>query len=237
MKRILILALFFAVLLPGSDMFAQNKVQGGMVVRKLTYHKKEKKPKKQIPSVKQGFQQSVTAAFLMGIDADCYRGGIDYIAGYRFNNYFYAGAGIGLNYDIEGEWDYYSTKALDFYWMELRNMYSIPIYAHARAYLGKKRCQPFFAFSAGANIGFPTLTLGIMDSDGHQLVAEPVNNVTYLFEPAFGLDVRLTSRVSINLLLGFNIHGVPRIRMSDPTHAQIYQKGECDAAIKLGCTF
>ena len=173
----------------------------------------------------------------MGIDADCYRGEIDYIAGYRFNNYLFAGAGIGLNYDDEGEWDYYSTETSDFYWMELRNMYSIPIYAHARAYLGKKRFQPFFAFSAGANIGFPTLTLGIMDSDGHQLIAEPVNNVTYLFEPAFGLDVRLTSRVSINLLLGFNIHGVPRIRMSDPTHAQIYQKGECDAVIKLGCTF
>ena len=99
MKRILILALFFAMLLPGSDMFAQNKVQGGMVVRKLTYHKKEKKPKKQIPPVKPGFQQSVTAAFMMGIDADCYRGEIDYIAGYRFNNYLFAGAGIGLNYD------------------------------------------------------------------------------------------------------------------------------------------
>ena len=43
MKRILIFALFFAALLSGSSVIAQNKVQGGMVVRKLTYHQKEKK--------------------------------------------------------------------------------------------------------------------------------------------------------------------------------------------------
>ena len=236
MKRILVLALFFAVLLPCSDVFAQNKVQGGMVVRKYTYHKKEK-PKKVIEPVKTGFQQSVTAAFMMGIDADCYRGEIDYIAGYRFNNYLFAGVGIGLNYDDEGEWDYYSEKTTELYWAEPRNMYSIPLYAHARAYLGKKRCQPFFAFSAGANIGLPAMTIMLNDSDYCTLYSETIEFVTYLFEPAFGLDVRLKSSISINLQLGLTIHGAPRMRLSDSTHAQIYQKAECDAVIKLGCNF
>lgn len=237
MKRIFILALFFAVLLPSSDVLAQNKVQGGMVVRKYTYHKKEK-PKKKIEPVKTGFQQSVTAAFMVGIDADSYlRGEIDYIAGYRFNNNFFAGAGIGLNYDDEGNWDHYSEKTTELYWAEPRNMYSIPLYAHVRAYMGKKRFQPFFAFSAGANIGFPSLTIDMLDSNNIYLCSETINNVTYLFEPAFGLDVRLKSNISINLQLGLTIHGAPRMRLSDSTHAQIYQKAECDAVIKLGCTF
>ena len=237
MKRILVLALFFAVLLPCSDVFAQNKVQGGMVVRKLTYHKKEKKPKKKIEPVKPGFQHSVTAAFMMGIDADCYRGEIDYIAGYRFNNNLFAGVGIGLNYDDEGSWDSYSGKTTELYWAEPRNMYSIPLYAHARVYMGKKRCQPFFAFSAGANIGLPAMTIMLNDSDYCTLYSETIEFVTYLFEPAFGLDVRLKSSISINLQLGLTIHGAPRMRLSDSTHAQIYQKAECDAVIKLGCNF
>ena len=235
MKRILILALFFAVLLPGSDMFAQNKVQGGMVVRKLTYHKKEKKPKKKIEPVKPGFQHSVT---LIGCtDFDYFRGEIDYIYGYRFNNRFFAGAGIGLNYADDGNWDGYSVRTTDFDDYELRNQYSIPLYAHARAYLGKKRCLPFFAFSAGAKFGLPAMTIMLNDSDHCTLYSETIEFVTYLFEPAFGLDVRLTSRMSINLQLGATIYGVPRLRFSDSTHAQIYQKGTCDIAIKLGCTF
>ena len=235
MKRILILALFFAVLLPGSDMFAQNKVQGGMVVRKLTYHKKEKKPKKKIEPVKPGFQHSVT---LIGCtDFEYFRGEIDYIYGYRFNNRFFAGAGIGLNYADDGNWDYYDVRTTEFDDYELRNQYSIPLYAHARAYLGKKRCLPFFAFSAGAKFGLPAMTIMLNDSDGCTLYSETIEFVTYLFEPAFGLDVRLTSRASINLQLGATIYGVPRLRFSDSTHAQIYQKATCDFAIKLGCTF
>ena len=235
MKRILVLALFFAVLLPCSDVFAQNKVQGGMVVRKLTYHKKEKKPKKKIEPVKPGFQHSVT--LMGGTDFDYFRGEIDYIYGYRFNNRFFAGAGIGLNYDDNGNWDYYDVRTRDFDDYELRNQYSIPLYAHARAYLGKKRCLPFFAFSAGAKFGLPAMTIMLNDSDHYTLYSETIEFVTYLFEPAFGLDVRLTSRASINLQLGATIYGVPRLRLSDSTHAQIYQKATCDFAIKLGCTF
>ena len=234
MKRILVLALFFAVLLPCSDVFAQNKVQGGMVVRKLTYHKKEKKPKKKIEPVKPGFQHSVT--LMGGTDFDYFRGEIDYIYGYRFNNRFFAGAGIGLNYDDDGDWDDYDVRTTDFDDYELRNMYSIPLYAHARAYLGKKRCLPFFAFSAGAKFGLPVKIM-LNDSDDCTLYSETIEFVTYLFEPAFGLDVRLTSRASINLQLGATIYGVPRLRLSDSTHAQIYQKATCDFAIKLGCTF
>ena len=238
MKRLLIIVFLFSFLLPGCfELIAQGSVQGGMVIQTTTVHKKkkEKKPKKEIEPVKPGFQHSVT--LMGGTDFDYFRGEIDYIYGYRFNNYFFAGAGIGLNYDDNGNWDYYDVRTRDFDDYELRNQYSIPLYAHARAYLGKKRCLPFFAFSAGAKFGLPAMTIMLNDSDGCTLYSETIEFVTYLFEPAFGLDVRLTSRASINLQLGATIYGVPRLRLSDSTHAQIYQKAECDAVIKLGCTF
>ena len=238
MKRLLIIVFLFSFLLPGCfELIAQGSVQGGMVIQTTTVHKKkkEKKPKKEIEPVKPGFQHSVT--LMGGTDFDYFRGEIDYIYGYRFNNYFFAGAGIGLNYDDNGNWDYYDVRTRDFDDYELRNQYSIPLYAHARAYLGKKRCLPFFAFSAGAKFGLPAMTIMLNDSDGCTLYSETIEFVTYLFEPAFGLDVRLTSRASINLQLGATIYGVPRLRLSDSTHAQIYQKATCDFAIKLGCTF
>ena len=238
MKRLLIIVFLFSFLLPGCfELIAQGSVQGGMVIQTTTVHKKkkEKKPKKEIEPVKPGFQHSVT--LMGGTDFDYFRGEIDYIYGYRFNNYFFAGAGIGLNYDDNGNWDYYDVRTRDFDDYELRNQYSIPLYAHARAYLGKKRCLPFFAFSAGAKFGLPAMTIMLNDSDGCTLYSETIEFVTYLFEPAFGLDVRLTSRASINLQLGATIYGVPRLRFSDSTHAQIYQKTTCDFAIKLGCTF
>ena len=238
MKRLLIIVFLFSFLLPGCfELIAQGSVQGGMVIQTTTVHKKkkEKKPKKEIEPVKPGFQHSVT--LMGGTDFDYFRGEIDYIYGYRFNNYFFAGAGIGLNYDDNGNWDYYDVRTRDFDDYELRNQYSIPLYAHARAYLGKKRCLPFFAFSAGAKFGLPAMTIMLNDSDHCTLYSETIEFVTYLFEPAFGLDVRLTSRASINLQLGATIYGVPRLRLSDSTHAQIYQKATCDFAIKLGCTF
>jgi hypothetical protein len=238
MKRLLIIVFLFSFLLPGCfELIAQDSVQGGMVIQTTTVHKKkkEKKPKKEIEPVKPGFQHSVT--LMGGTDFDYFHGEIDYIYGYRFNNRFFAGAGIGLNYDDDGNWDYYDVRTTDFDDYELRNEYSIPLYAHARAYLGKKRCLPFFAFSAGAKFGLPAMTIMLNDSDDYTLYSETIEFVTYLFEPAFGLDVRLTSRASINLQLGATIYGVPRLRFSDSTHAQIYQKTTCDFAIKLGCTF
>ena len=220
MKRILILALFFAVLLPDSDMFAQNKVQGGMVVRKLTYHKKEKKPKKKIEPVKPGFQHSLAAAFNTEFD-DCFRGGLDYIAGYRFNRWLYAGVGLGLSFE-DGD-DYYYK-----YHDDIHPEFTVPLYLHAKAYinLANKRYAPFFALSTGVNIATDLeVDLGYI---------EEYYNPTYLFiEPAVGFDYRLTSKISAYLQLGLNVHSVSYINYSDSYE----NDAECDMSIKLGFVF
>ena len=238
MRRIYILALFFVVLLPNCAVLAQNKVQGGMVVRKLTYHKKEKKPKKtkkELLPVAKGIQQSVNVSFNY-IDEENYGGAIDYIVGYRFNNYFFAGAGVGLSYDDCGE-DNYLQSSICFSNYGLTNIISIPLYTHLRAYLGKKRFQPFVALSTGAIFGAHLTDLQIRTISGSVIYSDTFENITYLVEPMLGLDVRITSGLSLNLQLGLNIHGVPYLKLTDATHARIYQKTECDFAVKLGCTF
>ena len=214
MKRLLIIVFLFSFLLPGCfELIAQDSVQGGMVIQTTTIHKKkkEKKPKKEIEPVKPGFQHSIAAAFNTEFD-DCFRGGLDYIAGYRFNRWLYAGVGLGLSFE-DGD-DYYYYKYDD-----LRPEFTVPLYLHAKAYvnLANKRYAPFFALSTGVNIA---TDLEFRDE---------YYNPTYLFiEPAVGLSYRLTSKINTYLQLGMNLHGLSDIYDTYP---------EFDMSIKLGVEF
>lgn len=150
------------------------------------------------------------------------RVGIDYIGGYRFNNCLYAGAGVGLNVDTWGNWDYFtvSTHTLhevdDDWRYSIRNMYSIPVYAHFRAYMGKKRCQPFAALSAGAHVVFPTSSVQVEISYSGCVYDAVRYNSTYFFiEPMAGMDVRINQRISVSLQVGLNLHGVSYMKMKD----------------------
>ena len=214
MKRLLIIVFLFSFLLPGCfELIAQDSVQGGMVIQTTTIHKKkkEKKPKKEIEPVKPGFQHSLVAAFNTEFD-DCFRGGLDYIAGYRFNRWLYAGVGLGLSFE-DGD-DYYYYKYDD-----LRPEFTVPLYLHAKAYvnLANKRYAPFFALSTGVNIA--------TDLE----VRDEYYNPTYLFiEPAVGLSYRLTSKINTYLQLGMNLHGLSDLYDTYP---------EFDMSIKLGVEF
>ena len=209
MKRLLIIVFLFSFLLPGCfELIAQDSVQGGMVIQTTTIHKKkkEKKPEKEIEPVKPGFQHSLAAAFNTEFD-DCFRGGLDYIAGYRFNRWLYTGVGLGLSFENGYE---YKSKYI-------RPEFTVPLYLHAKAYvnLANKRYAPFFALSTGVNIA---TDLELRDGEYY--------NPTYLFiEPAVGFDYRLTSKISAYLQLGLNVHSVSSHYEND---------AECDMSIKLG---
>ena len=211
MKRLLIIVFLFSFLLPGCfELIAQDSVQGGMVVQTTTIHKKkkEKKPKKEIEPVKPGFQHSLAAAFNTEFH-DCFRGGLDYIAGYRFNRWLYAGVGLGLSFE----------NGNDYKARYIRPKFTVPLYLHAKAYvnLANKRYAPFFALSTGVNIA-----TDLKDSEEYY-------NPTYLFiEPAVGFDYRLTSKISAYLQLGLNVHSVSSHYEND---------AECDMSIKLGFVF
>ena len=221
MKRLLIIIFLFSFLLPGCfELIAQGSVQGGMVIQTTTVHKKkkEKKPKKEIEPVKPGFQHSLVAAFNTEFD-DCFRGGLDYIAGYRFNRWLYAGVGLGLSFE-DGD-DYYYYKYDD-----LRPEFTVPLYLHAKAYvnLANKRYAPFFALSTGVNIA--------TDLE----VRDEYYNPTYLFiEPAVGLSYRLTSKINTYLQLGMNLHGLSDLYDTRPNEYDTYP--EFDMSIKLGVEF
>ncbi len=244
MKRILIISFLLAFLLPECFVLnAQNSIQGGMTINTTTIYQK-KKEKKVLQPVKKGLQHTLTANYLTDFDG-CFRGGIDYIAGYRFNKWFYAGVGIGLSFEDETYWQKNEEgDALQrFYEGDyIHPGFTVPLYLHAKAYinLSNKRYAPFFAVSTGVNIAGP-IEVEYSRYDGYNSKTYYDNyNTTYLFfEPAVGFDYRLTSKISAYFQLGLNVHGISRMHEFDYTEEKVYceKDSECDMSIRLGFVF
>ncbi|MBQ8337236.1 MAG: hypothetical protein IJY44_06880 [Bacteroidaceae bacterium] len=205
--------------------------------------KKEKQSKtKELLPIKSGYQQTATIS-TMFTGKECLRYQIDYIGGYRINKNFFAGLGIGLNIQSHE----CKNSTITTYYAETGNVnhelfrpyVSIPLYAHLKAYVGKKRFLPFLALSAGVDIATPSKhKVHVTDSSGEPLYSITEIKTSSLFiEPMVGLDVRLSSQVSLNFQIGMNLHGVPWINFKDAAHIKIYKKAESDISFKLGCTF
>lgn len=246
MKRLVITIFLFLLFLPSCNvLMAQDKGFGGMVIETKKSDNIKNKGNKQVSlECKTGFQQSATFSVLSEFES-CFRFSIDYIAGWRFNKCLYAGIGAGVDFHaFYGNNDYISVlELMDEPGDDVRNGFTIPLYAHLRAYIGKKRWQPFVALSAGVDIAvsdnYVEIHTGswIGDDDSYFLYGGKCNMTSFFVEPMVGLDFRLSSLVNLNVQLGANMHGVTYLKMLDATHVRSYQKVEGDFAFKLGCTF
>lgn len=155
---------------------------------------KEKKPEKPLH-----YEQSIefTAATDFedkGGDRSIY--GLEYIGGVRFNNLFFLGAGIGINFhsfsdDLElpyqGGYAYYCPDAPE-------NLVSVPLYLHTRLYFTHTRCQPFFALSIGGQI------TGIKNAKG--LDDAYYNPSCFMLSPQLGVNYQLNDKTSMYLTVG-----------------------------------
>ena len=112
--------------------------------------------------------------------------GINMINGYRFNDYFYAGIGIGVSYHsgISSVFINKRTFQNDIF---RKDSYPVPIYAHLRTDLSKSGVRPFLTFNAGYTIDLNRHAPGLM------------------LEPAFGVEIPINVKQSILLSVGFNL--------------------------------
>ena len=240
MKRIFVIAIMFLLQFSFcATINAQYRVQGGMITKKVTVKKRHKK---QVSAVQAGFQQMASFGYYSEFD-NYHHLIIDYIGGYRLNNNFFAGIGLGLDFSAEGAhcedirtvqtgWDDYYDN--DFY----DAGFAMPLYLHARGYVGKKRCQPFVGLSAGTVIRMPGKeTTEIRDGGGAYLCRATFKTSTLFMEPMVGVDIRMNSKVSFNTQIGARIQGNPAFEVVDATHAVIKNRSLAHFSIKLGCTF
>lgn len=178
---------------------------------KETFGKGSKK-RRTFDPVKRGFQQSVSVGMdfdfgKTGNSSELYSVGLQYIAGYRAGNTVFIGAGTGVDVIL---WDDARSNNKYRYWSGKEKRFCptpsdamIPLFVHAKAYLSKTKCQPFFSLSAGAKFGFPTNHAYLAVWQGETIIHKERFSPTNLFaEPAFGLNFRASNRTSLYLQFG-----------------------------------
>jgi hypothetical protein len=134
-----------------------------------------------------GYEKSIEAGASIGVgDYSNKTFGISMINGYRFNNYLFAGVGVGIGYSnaLNGVNIKYGTT-------EYRtDAYLIPVFANIKANLTTGKVSPFFRL----NIGYTF--------DANQYLKDAPG---FMIEPAFGIDFNLDSKKAIYVLAGFNL--------------------------------
>ena len=172
-----------------------------------------------------GFESLVNFSYSMSTTESF--AGIDYMCGYRFNNLFFLGAGVGANMRMAGLSDWvYAWQATEL----SRGIFYIPLYAHFRAHLINRRCAPFLALSAGYNISMPqTLNL--------ELLPVEYNPSGAFVNPQIGVTYRIKPKLGIYLAAGFNASILPECVANTGYSATIEQKIKCSINVNLGISF
>lgn len=171
-----------------------------------------------------GFASVADFSFAIG---DEMYAGVEYIAGYRINNHYLVGLGLGANLGLGIE---NSTLCLGEYGKLSRGDYYFPVFAHFRANIINGRFSPYAALSAGVNIGMPqTLFL--------DLVKTKYNTLGAFINPQVGVSYRLTPKFGIFAAVGLNCFTAPECIENTGYSATIRQSFNYNININLGVTF
>ena len=171
-----------------------------------------------------GFASVADFSFTIG---DEMYAGVEYIAGYRINNHYLVGLGVGANYGLGIE---NSALSLGEYGKLSRGDYYFPVFAHFRANIINGRFSPYAALSAGVNIGMPqTLFL--------DLVETKYNTLGAFINPQVGVSYRLTPKFGIFAAVGLNCFTAPECIENTGYSATIRQSFNYNININLGVTF
>lgn len=171
-----------------------------------------------------GFASVADFSFAIG---DEMFAGVEYIAGYRINNHYLVGLGLGANLGLGIE---NSTLCLGEYGILSRGDYYFPVFAHFRANIINGRFSPYAALSAGVNIGVPqTLFL--------DLVETKYNTLGAFINPQVGVSYRLTPKFGIFAAVGLNCFTTPECIENTGYSATIRQSFNYNININLGVTF
>ena len=153
--------------------------------------------------------------------------GANYIGGYRINNIFFAGAGVGANMRLGTPINFVEIKKP----LELsRGSFYIPIYLHFRAQLLNRRCTPFVALSAGYNISSP-------QQFDLELTSIKYNASGLFINPQVGVTYRVKPKLGIYCAVGFDASMMPECIDNTGYSATIKQGFKYGINVNLGISF
>lgn len=153
--------------------------------------------------------------------------GANYIGGYRINNIFFAGAGVGANMRLGTPINFVEIKKP----LELsRGSFYIPIYLHFRAQLLNRRCTPFVALSAGYNVSQP-------QQFDLELTSIKYNASGLFINPQVGVTYRVKPKLGIYCAVGFDASMMPECIDNTGYSATIKQGFKYGINVNLGISF
>ncbi len=177
-----------------------------------------------------GYESYVNVSYNMMSNNESYAG-VDYIGGYRINNNFFLGAGVGANaqiieppYNRSGPIVIHESAVLS------HGAFYFPVYAHFRAQLLNRRCTPFLALSAGYNISLP-------DSFDLELTSINYNPSGVFINPQVGVTYRIKPKLGIYCAAGFNASIIPECITNTGYSATIMQNFKYGININIGISF
>lgn len=194
MKRIFILFVLCLIPLMAEAQLVKSSTMTVTKVQKV-------KEKKKLEPVQPRFQQSVEFSFNMSIGEAPYIS-TKYIAGYRFNNWFFLGGGTGFTFNTwpNSSHDHYNYSN----GYEISDkVVNIPLFVHLRTYLTRSRVNPYIGLSAGGLLTTKgQTTCGYIESgiiyDAYYVEYE-FSNCRGMIEPSFGINIRLKRKWDLYL--------------------------------------
>lgn len=141
-----------------------------------------------------GFEKFVEATGGIGLDKyQKFTFGINFVGGYRLNDYFSVGAGAGYEY-LDGlyysSYEYHSGAGNSYYGTsdDVRN--NIKLFGRVKANLTSSKVSPFFSADLGGNISLSSNEIKMANG--------------FFFEPCFGCDFIINPKQALYVMLGYN---------------------------------
>lgn len=214
MRRIILIFAAIALSLSAAEAQQDERYSQGVFTETTTVirHKPDK-PKKErtLHETKSGYQQHTSLSWWWTPAAGHGALRLSYIGGYRFGNYFFAGAGAGIDVGILNtyihEW-HGGSYGLGGSLLPLpMQSIAIPLFANIKCYFTKRGVAPYLSFSAGAR--FSTFKkVKRYDTNGRHIQTFKHSAVDPFFELAAGINCRISDNNSITLQLGYYTHRV-----------------------------
>ena len=142
-----------------------------------------------------------------------------YIGGRRFNDYFFAGVGAGLDIGVSNtnkptakadQWGYYEVTAGAWYydWTNLpMQSIAIPLFVNFKGYFTKTKVAPYLSFSAGARLS-TSKKLEIYNESGNYDRTLRYGAFKPFFEVAAGVNYRKSADRNYTFQFGYYTHNI-----------------------------
>ncbi len=233
MKRLILIAVAIVLSLSAAEAQQDERYSQGVFTQTTTVTRtKIERPKREKPDTpkydaKRGFQQQ--ASFGWWWTANYFFGGknynalrFSYIGGMRFNNFFFAGVGAGLDIGVSitykpiaeadrwGE-DYVVETAGGWrrdHYLPMQSI-AIPLFVNFKGYFTKTMVAPYLSFSAGARLSTGK-KLEIYDMYGNYENELRYGAFKPFFEVAAGINYRKSADRNYTFQFGYYTHDVKR---------------------------